>query len=128
MDEKQEVKKKLFSNFYRLVQKSEGSIDHLSLLSAGLDDLEQHMFGNCAAPSVIEKKKMVEDFYGMAVPDVIDVHPPDVVSTKGSASGKVAKRQSAIRKANKPLRRCGKCHEMGRHDSRNCGRVNEKTD
>ncbi|XP_047961501.1 protein FAR1-RELATED SEQUENCE 5-like [Salvia hispanica] len=128
LDEKQEVKKKLFSNFYRLVQKSEGSMDHLSLLSAGLDDLEEHIFGNCAAPSVIEKKKMVEDFYGMAVPDVIDVHPPDVVSTKGSASGRVAKRESAIRKANKPLRRCGKCHELGRHDSRNCGRVNEKTD
>ncbi|XP_042065335.1 uncharacterized protein LOC121808827 [Salvia splendens] len=128
LDEKQEVKKKLFSNFYQLVQKSEGSMDHLSLLCAGLDDLEEHIFGNCAIPSVIEKKKMVEEFYGMAVPDVIDVHPPDVVRTKGSTSDKVSKRESAIRKANKPLRRCGKCHKMGRHDSRNCGRFNEKAD
>ncbi|XP_041995826.1 uncharacterized protein LOC121745948 [Salvia splendens] len=111
LDEKQEVKKKLFFNFYRLVQKSEGNMDHLSLLCA-----------------VIEKKKMGEEFYGMAVPDVIDVHPPDVVRTKGSASDRVTKRESAIRKANKPLRRCGKCHEMGRHDSRNCGRFNEKAD
>ncbi|XP_042059476.1 protein FAR1-RELATED SEQUENCE 5-like [Salvia splendens] len=81
LDEKQEDKKKLFFNFYRLVQKSEG---------------------------IIEKKKMVEEFYGMAVPDVVDVHPPDVVRTKRSASDKVSKRESAIRKANKPLRRCGK--------------------
>ncbi|XP_042023021.1 uncharacterized protein LOC121770341 [Salvia splendens] len=105
LDEKQEVKKKFFSNFYRLVQKSEGSMDHLSLFCAGLDDLEEHIFGNLP-----------------------DVNPPNVVSTKGSASDRVSKRESAIKKANKPLRRCGKCHEMGRHDSRNCGRVNEKTD
>ncbi|XP_042023003.1 protein FAR1-RELATED SEQUENCE 5-like [Salvia splendens] len=56
LDEKQEVKKKFFSNFYRLVQKSEGN----------------------------------------------------VVRTKGSTSDKVSNRESAIRKANKPLRRCGK--------------------
>ncbi|XP_042027085.1 uncharacterized protein LOC121774244 [Salvia splendens] len=92
LDEKQKVKKKLFSNFYRLVQKSEESMDHLSLLCAGLDDLEEQIFGNCAIPSVIEKKKMVEEFYGMAVPDVIDVHPPGVVRTKGSASDRVSTR------------------------------------
>ncbi|XP_042023005.1 uncharacterized protein LOC121770322 [Salvia splendens] len=128
LDEKQEVKKKLFSNSCRLVQKSEGSMDHLSLLCVGLEDLEEHIFENCVIPSVIEKKKMVEEFYGMTVPDVIDVHPPDVVRTKGSASDRVSKRESAIKKANKPLRRCGKCHEMGRHDSRNCVRFNEKAD
>ncbi|KAL1555756.1 protein FAR1-RELATED SEQUENCE 4-like [Salvia divinorum] len=127
LDEKQEVKKRLYSNFYRLVQKSEGSKDHLSLLSAGLYDLEEHIFGNGAAPSVIEKKKMVEDFYKMPVPDVIDVHPPDVVSTKGSGSDRVSRRETAIKKANKPLRRCGKCHELGHHDSRNCGRDNGNT-
>ncbi|KAL1564053.1 protein FAR1-RELATED SEQUENCE 5-like [Salvia divinorum] len=127
LDEKQEVKKKLYSNFYRLVQKTEGSMDHLSLLNAGLYDLEEHIFGNGAVPSVIEKKKMVEDFYGMSVPDVIDVHPPDVVSTKGSGTDRVSRRETAIKKSNKPLRRCGKCHELGHHDSRNCGRVNGKT-
>ncbi|XP_042044489.1 protein FAR1-RELATED SEQUENCE 5-like, partial [Salvia splendens] len=90
------------------------------------DNIKMHK--TVVVRSFPELKKMVEEFYGMAVPDVIDVHPPDVVRTKGSASDRVSKRESAIRKANKPLRRCGKCHEMGRHDSRNCGRFNEKAD
>ncbi|KAL1544912.1 protein FAR1-RELATED SEQUENCE 5-like [Salvia divinorum] len=75
LDEKQEIKKKLYSNFYRLVQKSEGN----------------------------------------------------VVSTKGSGIDRVSRRKTAIKKANKSLRRCGKCHELGHHDSRNCGTVNRNT-
>ncbi|XP_042067251.1 uncharacterized protein LOC121810554 [Salvia splendens] len=33
-----------------------------------------------------EKRRMIEEFYGMVRPEVVEVHPPDVVKTKGHAS------------------------------------------
>ncbi|KAL1559494.1 protein FAR1-RELATED SEQUENCE 1-like [Salvia divinorum] len=44
--------------------------------------------------------------------------------TKGSESSSdswiESSKEKTIKEANKPLRHCGKCHEMVNHDSRNC--------
>ncbi|XP_042056280.1 protein FAR1-RELATED SEQUENCE 5-like [Salvia splendens] len=72
---------------------------------------------------------MVEEFYGMVRPEVVEVHPPDVVKTKGhascSASRLISKREKALKDASRPLRRCKACDEMGHHDSRNCPMLKE---
>ncbi|XP_047942923.1 protein FAR1-RELATED SEQUENCE 5-like [Salvia hispanica] len=79
--------------------------------------------------SAFEKRRMIEEFYGMPRPEVVEVHPPDVVKTKGhassSASRLVSKREKAIKEAARPLRRCKACDELGHHDSRNCLMLNE---
>ena len=66
---------------------------------------------------------MIEQFYGMERPEVVEVHPPDVVKKKGhassSASRLISKREKAIKEATRPLRRCKACDELGHHDSRN---------
>ncbi|XP_047952287.1 protein FAR1-RELATED SEQUENCE 5-like [Salvia hispanica] len=62
-------------------------------------------------------------------PEVVEVHPPDVVKTKGhassSASRLISKREKAIKDATRPLRRCKACDELGHHDSRNCPMLKE---
>ena len=55
-------------------------------------------------------------------PDVIHVHPQNVVKCKGSGSRLPSKIEAAKKAAAKPPRRCGKCHKMVNHDSRNCGK------
>ncbi|XP_042029942.1 protein FAR1-RELATED SEQUENCE 5-like [Salvia splendens] len=61
--------------------------------------------------------------------EVVEVHPPDVVKTKGHTSSSpsrlISKREKAIKEATRPLRRCKACDEMGHHDSRNCPMLKE---
>ncbi|XP_057811699.1 protein FAR1-RELATED SEQUENCE 5-like [Salvia miltiorrhiza] len=63
---------------------------------------------------------LFNEFYGGAPPEVIDVHPPDIVKTKGSGSRLKSRIEKALRDKNKPKRRCGNCKEMVNHDARNC--------
>ena len=73
-----------------------------------------------------EKSKTVDDFYFFGRPNVVEVHPPKVVRTRGSCSDSgsriVLAKEKAIILQSKPKRKCGKCGELGHHDSRNCGR------
>ncbi|KAG6414249.1 hypothetical protein SASPL_126967 [Salvia splendens] len=84
-------------------------------------------------PSVssMDKAQRIENLYGASRPSVVNVHPPNVVSTKGSGSSSGKRIASATEKAiilqNKPKRRCAKCREMGHHDARNCGREKGKS-
>lgn len=77
------------------------------------------------------KPQRVENLYGSARPSVVSVHPPNVVSTKGSGSRTGKRIVSSVEKAiilqNKPKRRCAKCGEKGHHDARNCGREKGKS-
>ncbi|XP_042043616.1 protein FAR1-RELATED SEQUENCE 5-like [Salvia splendens] len=100
------------------------------------DDQEIH-------PSVDKKKIAFKNVYALFVETtqsiegnidqinafaavIEEVHTPDVVSTKGSGSRKKSRRESAMKLAMKPGRKCGNCQEIGHHDSRNCKKVNEK--
>ncbi|XP_042059578.1 protein FAR1-RELATED SEQUENCE 5-like [Salvia splendens] len=75
--------------------------------------------------SISEKRLMIENFYGSHVPSQIDVHPPDVVKTKGCGR-RLSRLEKEMREMSKPGRKCGKCGEVGRHDSRNCDKIQDE--
>lgn len=117
----------MHKTYYRLSQKAESNIDDLNALITGMERLGLELFGDegLAVPS-LDKGKRIENVFGDPIPDSINVRPLDAVHTKGSGSRKVSRKEAAIRQMNKPLRRCGKCRELVRHDARNCGRAKEK--
>ncbi|XP_047961875.1 protein FAR1-RELATED SEQUENCE 5-like [Salvia hispanica] len=98
--------------------------NELRAFSGGMRDLKTSIDTDSPPISAVEKRRMVEEFYGMVRPQVVEVHPPDVIQTKGSCSTNskriISKREKAIKEYNRPLRRCMNCLEMGHHDSRNC--------
>ncbi|XP_042035260.1 protein FAR1-RELATED SEQUENCE 11-like [Salvia splendens] len=112
---------------YSIAQSIEGNIDQINAFAAIIEEGRKQLLGEDVVLSSTQKRAMIENFYGSHVPNNIEVHPPEVVSTKGSGSRKKSKRESAIKLAMKPGRKCGNCHEIGHHDSRNCKKVNEKS-
>ncbi|KAG6389541.1 hypothetical protein SASPL_151012 [Salvia splendens] len=73
-----------------------------------------------------QKKKLMEEFYGVEAPQEVDVQPPEVVSTKGCGSRLPSRVEKALKLKSKPLHQCKKCQECGHHDSRNCDKFKEK--
>ncbi|XP_047978693.1 protein FAR1-RELATED SEQUENCE 5-like [Salvia hispanica] len=61
----------------------------------------------------------------MAKESEIEVHPCDVVKTK-SPGRRLSCLEKEMREMSKPGRKCAKCGEVGRHDSRNCDKIQEE--
>ncbi|XP_042056341.1 protein FAR1-RELATED SEQUENCE 5-like [Salvia splendens] len=127
VDKKKIAFKNLYGLFIETAQSIEGNIDQINAFAAIIEEGRKQLLGEDVVLSSTQKRAMIENFYGSHVPNNIEVHPPEVVSTKGSGSRKKSKRESAIKLAMKPGRKCGNCHEIGHHDSRNCKKVNEKS-
>ncbi|XP_042026561.1 protein FAR1-RELATED SEQUENCE 5-like [Salvia splendens] len=114
------------------VVRHESNANDIFALFDGMEELSHKLFGD-TVPSVssMGKAQSIENLYGLARPNVVTVHPLNVVSTKGSGSTSGKRIQSSLEKAiilqNKPKRRCAKCREMGHHDARNCGREKGKS-
>ncbi|KAG6424516.1 hypothetical protein SASPL_114934 [Salvia splendens] len=131
VDRKRGVAAKLHSLYFHLFQRAQSNDDEIVALFDGMEELSQKLFGD-TVPSVssMDKAQRIENLYGASRPSVVNVHPPNVVSTKGSGSSSGKRIASATEKAiilqNKPKRRCAKCREMGHHDARNCGREKGK--
>ncbi|KAG6411669.1 hypothetical protein SASPL_129753 [Salvia splendens] len=51
-----------------------------------------------------QKKKLMEEFYGVEAPQEVDVQPPEVVSTKGCGSRLPSRVEKALKLKSKPLR------------------------
>ncbi|XP_042041249.1 protein FAR1-RELATED SEQUENCE 5-like [Salvia splendens] len=126
VDKKKIAFKNLYALFIETVQSIEGNIDQINAFAAIMEEGKKQLLGEGVVLSSTEKRTLIENFYGSQVPNFIEVHPPDVVSTKGSGSMKKSKKESTMKLAMKPGRKCGNCHEIGHHDSRNCKKVNEK--
>ncbi|XP_042051739.1 protein FAR1-RELATED SEQUENCE 5-like [Salvia splendens] len=130
-DDRQTVSKQAISMFYGFLRRFETDIDVLRAFVGGVEELGTSLENGTPATSAVEKRRMVEEFYGMVRPESVAVHPPDVVKTKGhassSASRLISMREKAIKDATRPLRRCKACDEMGHHDSRNCPLLKEMT-
>ncbi|XP_042051406.1 protein FAR1-RELATED SEQUENCE 5-like [Salvia splendens] len=128
-DDRQTVSKQAISMFYGFLRQFETDIDALRAFIAGIEELGNSLQTGTPATSVAEKRRMVEEFYGMVRPESVAVHPPDVVKTKGhassSASRLISKREKAIKDASRPPRQCKACHEVSHHDSRNCPMLKE---
>ncbi|XP_042027119.1 protein FAR1-RELATED SEQUENCE 5-like [Salvia splendens] len=119
----QTVSKKDISMFYGFLRRFEGDIELLRAFVGGVEELGNSIQAGNPTTSASEKRRMIEKFYGMVRPEVVEVHPPDVVKTKGHASSSksrlISKRENSLKDASRPLRRCKACDEMGHHDSRN---------
>ncbi|XP_042051248.1 protein FAR1-RELATED SEQUENCE 5-like [Salvia splendens] len=126
VDKKKIAFKNLYALFIETTQSIEGNIDQINAFAAIIEECKKQLLGEGVDLSSTEKKALIENFYGSQVPNFIEVHPPDVVSTKGSGSRKKSNKESAMKLAMKPCRKWGNCHEIGHHDSRNCKKVNEK--
>ncbi|XP_042065379.1 uncharacterized protein LOC121808881 [Salvia splendens] len=126
---RQTVSKQAISMFYGFLRRFETDIEVFRAFVGGVEELSNSLQAGTPTTSASEKKRMIEEFYGMVRPEVVEVHPPDVVKTKGhassSASRLISKREKAIKDATRPLRRCKACDEMGHHNSRNCPMLKE---
>ncbi|XP_042059411.1 protein FAR-RED IMPAIRED RESPONSE 1-like [Salvia splendens] len=118
--------KNLYALFIETAQSIQGNIDQINAFAAIIEEGKKQLLGEGVVLSSTEKRALMENFYGSQVSNFIEVHHPDVVSTKGSGSRKKSKKESAMKLAMKPGRKCGNCHQIGHHDSRNCKKVNEK--
>ncbi|XP_042022945.1 protein FAR1-RELATED SEQUENCE 5-like [Salvia splendens] len=129
VDDRQAVSKQGISMFYGFLRRFEEDIDLLRAFVGGVEELGKSLQAGNPTTSAIEKRRMIEEFYGMVWPEVVEVHPPYVVKTKGHASSSksrlISKREKALKDASRPQRRCKACDEMGHHDSRNCPRLKE---
>ena len=82
------------------------------LVQRAMDDIEDvgnQLFGDGSSTmSMLEKKKRFEELYGVVRPDVIHIHPPNVVKCKGfgSRSRLLSKMEAAKKATIKPPRRC----------------------
>ncbi|XP_047978393.1 protein FAR1-RELATED SEQUENCE 5-like [Salvia hispanica] len=122
--EKLILSNELTSIFFSCLASYQSNMDTLRAFVGGMRDLKSSIDTYSPPISAVEKRRMVEEFYGMVRLEVVEVHPPDVIQTKGSCSTNskliISKREKAIKEYNRPLRRCMNCLEMGHHDSRNC--------
>ncbi|XP_042035250.1 protein FAR-RED IMPAIRED RESPONSE 1-like [Salvia splendens] len=126
VDKKKITFKNLYALFIETAQSIEGNIDQINIFAAIIEEGKKQLLGEGIVLSSTDKRALIENFYGSQVPNFIEVHPPDVVSTEGSGGRKKSKKESAMKLAMKLGRKCGNCHEIGHHDSRNCKKVNEK--
>ncbi|KAH6775754.1 hypothetical protein C2S52_013315 [Perilla frutescens var. hirtella] len=121
LEEKKIVTNQLISEFYVCLSIAEGDTAKMSLLLQSLRELrEGFLSGDIENDTMSKKSRLFSDFYGLCTPSEVDVHPPELVKTKGSASCIKSKEEVRAERAKKPLRTCKKCGKKANHDSRNC--------
>ena len=107
IDNRQTVSNQGISLFYGFIRRFETDIDVLRAFVGGLEELGHSLQAGTPPTSAFEKRRMIEEFYGMPRREVVEVHPPDVVQTKGhassSASQLISKREKTIKEATRPL-------------------------
>ena len=126
VDNRRVVATKLHSLYFRLFHRAQNNDDDIAALFDGMEALGEKLFNGTF--SSMDKEQRFENLYGSSRPNVVTVHPPAVVKTKGSGSGGriVSHKEKALREQQRPCRQCKKCGEFGHHDSRNCGREKDK--
>ncbi|XP_047948993.1 protein FAR1-RELATED SEQUENCE 5-like [Salvia hispanica] len=124
VDETKQEYRDMHADFYDIARLIEGDGDKIRAFRHIMAEGKKEVLGEGNVLSISEKRQMIENFYGSEVPSEIEVHPPDVVSTKGSGR-RLSRLEKEIRELSKPGRKCGKCGEIGQHDSRNCDKIQE---
>ncbi|XP_047978930.1 protein FAR-RED IMPAIRED RESPONSE 1-like [Salvia hispanica] len=85
-DEKLILSNELISIFFSCLASCQSNMDTLCAFSGGMRDLKTSIDTDSPPISAVEKRRMVEEFYGMVRPEVVEIHPLDVIQTKGSCS------------------------------------------
>ncbi|XP_042023157.1 protein FAR-RED IMPAIRED RESPONSE 1-like [Salvia splendens] len=81
VDDRQTVSKQGISMFYGFLRRFEGDIELLRAFVGGVEELGNSIQAGNPTTSASEKRRMIEEFYGMVRPEVVEVYPPDVVKT-----------------------------------------------
>ncbi|GER37255.1 FAR1-related protein [Striga asiatica] len=107
IEERKSIMNQLFSEFYSCIGLVEGNNDFMTSLLHSLKN-QRHIFtsGLDQPSATTSKKKLFEDYYGGSIPQKVQVLPPFPVKMKGSGSRLKSRKEKAIEKSNKPLRRC----------------------
>ncbi|XP_042027213.1 protein FAR1-RELATED SEQUENCE 5-like [Salvia splendens] len=79
VDNRQTVSKQAISMFYGFLRRFETDIEVLRAFVGGVEELGNSLQTGTPSTSAAEKRRMVEEFYGMVRPESVEVHPPDVV-------------------------------------------------
>ncbi|XP_042031655.1 protein FAR1-RELATED SEQUENCE 5-like [Salvia splendens] len=124
-DETKQEYRDMHGDFYDIARLIEGDSDKIRAFRQIMAEGRKEVLGEGNVLSISEKRLMIENFYGSHVPSQIDVHPPDVIKTKGCGR-RLSRLEKEMREMSKPGRKCGKCGEVGRHDSRNCDKIHEE--
>ncbi|XP_042065425.1 protein FAR1-RELATED SEQUENCE 5-like [Salvia splendens] len=122
VDETKQEYRDMHGDFYDIARLIEGDGDKIRAFRQIMAEGRKKVLGEGNVLSISEKRLMIENFYGSHVPSQIDVHPPDVVKTKGCGR-RLSRLEKEMREMSKPGRKYGKCGEVGRHDSRNCDKI-----
>ncbi|GER55892.1 FAR1-related protein [Striga asiatica] len=119
IEERKSIMNQLFSEFYSCIGLTEGNNDFMTSLLHSLKN-QRHIFtsGVDQSSSIMSKKKLFEDCYGGSVPQKVQALPPLPVKTKGSGSRLKSRKEKAIEKSNKPLRKCRSRKRSAKHISR----------
>ncbi|XP_042016182.1 protein FAR1-RELATED SEQUENCE 5-like [Salvia splendens] len=125
VDETKQEYRDMHGDFYDIARLIEGDGDKIRAFRQIMAEGRKEVLGEGNVLSISEKRLMIENFYGSHVPSQIDVHPPDVVKTKGCGR-RLSRLEKEMREMSKPGRKCGKCGEVGRHDSRNCDKIQDE--
>ncbi|KAG6418388.1 hypothetical protein SASPL_120592 [Salvia splendens] len=126
VDEKKKAQAILLGEMLGHYQAVSIDIDQIHELTSIVREARQQIFADGVVTSTAQKKKIMEEFYGPEAPQEVDVHPPEVVSTKGCGSRLPSRVEKALKLKSKPMSQCKKCQEWGHHDSRNCDKFKEK--
>ncbi|XP_042017137.1 uncharacterized protein LOC121765136 [Salvia splendens] len=126
-DDKLHIGNRCHGRYFGLYQRAFKNKNHLIALDNLLVGIGPQIFtDDTTGSSSVDKNDSIKNIYGIAVPEEITAHAPDVVSTKGGASDKKSRIKSSIdktiEKASKLHRRCGKCHKVIDHNAKSYGR------
>ncbi|KAH6820524.1 hypothetical protein C2S53_008797 [Perilla frutescens var. hirtella] len=123
LEENKIVTNQLIFEFYACLFVAEGDSSKMSVLLKSLRELREGFFSSDIEENTVSKKsRLFSNFYGLCAPSEVEVHPPEFVKTKGSASRKKSKEEARAERTKKPRRTCKMYGKKANHDSRNCGK------
>ncbi|XP_041995803.1 protein FAR-RED IMPAIRED RESPONSE 1-like [Salvia splendens] len=99
-DDKLHIGNRCHGRYFGLYQRAFKNKNHLITLDNLLAGIGPQIFtDDTTGSSSVDKNDSIKNIYGIAVPEEITAHAPDVVSTKGGASDKKSRIKSSIEKA-----------------------------
>ncbi|XP_041999841.1 uncharacterized protein LOC121749328 [Salvia splendens] len=125
IDEAAQEWRDMHGDYFEVAQTIKGNVDQIRAFRQIIAEGKKAILGEGIVLSISDKRQMTENFYGSQAPSEIDVHPPNVVKTKGSGRRPLTRLEQAMKMKAKPGSKCAECGEVGNHDARNCKNIKE---
>ncbi|XP_019153443.1 PREDICTED: protein FAR1-RELATED SEQUENCE 5-like [Ipomoea nil] len=110
------------NTFYKCLGLAQGDHQKLHHLGEVLASLETQLCENSDEQVAVArgKRAIMESYCGAPAPESVSVHPPPVVSNKGSGKRLRSAREIAMKEQSKKKRTCKTCGFATGHNSRSC--------